>query len=48
MIVFLQGYKMCFKNDLKMKPSINASLTGSIRDTISAKSVKEAFGQVTT
>lgn len=28
-------------------PSIRACLTGSIRETISARSVKEAFGQVT-
>lgn len=28
-------------------PSISACLTGSMRETISARSVKEAFGQVT-
>ena len=29
-------------------PSIGVLLTGSIRDTISARSVKEALGHVTT
>ncbi len=42
--VLLKGQFIRFNIDL---PSTRAGLTGSIRETISARSVKEAFGQVT-
>lgn len=41
----MQHMQVCHRSGL---PSTAAGLTGSMRETISAKSVKEALGQVST